>query len=316
MNEPVQIRLSNLSAGGDLQLLFAVTNPQSNREGDFRAFDRDAFEPDRTRLADLPDGLQAEPVAEEVGARLYGLLDAHEYLSTAIDFALGAPADGLRAIQLHLPDMNRQVAEALPWEVVRHPNGHFLGLEDLCPVSRIVRARDAGDPSSSTEDTLYGPVRLTAVLGAQDRPSSLELESLMAAVGTWPIDCEVSVFLDDDALSARVDEWNANRRDNLQPGQASVRIHADTTPSTATELISKISASRPHLLHILAHGTTEAGGQLDIATRTSRNGGNTIRIGARHLYRAASSAWLVNLSACDTAGNQRYLGIAGICALG
>jgi hypothetical protein len=191
-----------------------------------------------------------------------------------------------RPIHIVLPDVDRELAEAIPWEAVHHPQSNFLALQEKCPVARVVRSRGA---RAITQEALDGPVRITAVLGAAGMPTDQELDSFVGALALWSSPLKAVIFMAEEDLVASVN------------GRGDPKFQAELMPVTVPELIASISRTEPHLLHLLAHGFAEGGGRLEIATRLSLAGGDPLNVGAREIYRASSTAWLITLNACSGA---------------
>lgn len=283
------VNVMNMGRKPTLKLIFTLVQPTDTGQPNFAEFHYETIADKIREFSDLEDRTPSV-VIEEVGSGIYDLLDTHEGLDVAMAYVLQANSSAPRPIHVVLPDVDREVAESVPWEVVRHPALKFLALQDKCPVARIVRSRSA---LASNEEVLDGPVRIVAVLGAAGMPTDVELNSLVDALTEWKGHFKATILMAEEDL---VTSLNA---------RGDARLKAELTPVTAAELIASISRTEPHLLHLLAHGLAEGGGRVEIATRLSLAGGDPLYLCAREIYRAGSNAWLVTLNACLSAAPDK-----------
>jgi hypothetical protein len=217
-----------------------------------------------------------------VGAQVFQALTAHPGVAQALDMAINTPPGTAHPIHVLTSALG---AEALPWEAIHHPTALFLSLDRRWPIARVV---DAGRNAAGR--FFEPPLRITAVLAAADRLATGEWDALRTAVNATGMPVEVTVYVADDQLESHIGAQG--------DGWADVRY----IPATEDGLVNEIETARPQLVHVFAHGSSQFGGFLEVATRGHQTMGDPpLFLAARHLSRLRSSAWLVTLNACEGA---------------
>ena len=286
--DATQIVLMNHGYGAAQRLEFCFKAPQDHGLPNLEHFPLTALSSSIYALRNLPNN---QPAGEQLSALGSALGDAlrnhpgHDRLESAIS---QARVDAPRPIHVVLPYEDRMRADSVPWEVACDANGNFLGLRETCPVVRIAQG-GTEDTGNAPESVAVDEIRLTAVLGARGAPSRQAFEALRDGLSQWQLGVRALFLVEDSGLR---DEINA---------LGDARFEAELTPPEDNALIVRISRSKPHLLHLLAHGTAEDGGYLEVNTRASLGGMQAIRLNARHIYKAGKGSLLLHLAACSGA---------------
>ncbi|MDM0122585.1 CHAT domain-containing protein [Variovorax arabinosiphilus] len=241
------------------------------------------------------------PDVRKAGMRLRDDLLSHE----AVKSVLGAWLDMAdRPLQsLHL-QIDTSPAEALPWESLVDTQGDFLALDANAPIARVLPP-DQVQGAVKREVVFTPPLRITCVLGAWwddggAREQALEWGSLEAAIRSpeaQNLGVSVSVFGCDPDLKAAIE--TANFPPNVSVTWAPI-------VGNALALLKRIRDSRPHLLHLFAHGSGEEVPLLRISTvaDVEAGKGGSIELNARDFRQEGDpneSVWAIALNACNSA---------------
>lgn len=275
-----------LDLNGETRVTFRVAEPF------------DVVEADRSRvlvcnpknapfsdLAAVAAGAHA-PLANElvrlVGENVYNGISIHPGLVEALNRAVRGPPEKTHPIWVMTSATD---AESLPWEVLYHPTGRFLGLDPRWPIARVVHAAPA-----RTGRYFEPPLRIAAVLAAADRDATGEWEALREAIQASQLPTEVTLFVAQDALAAHVQ------------AQGEPWVEVQHVPDSEEALIDTLLDLRPQLMHVFSHGSSEYQGFLEIATRGHIELGDPpLYLSAGHIGRLRDVVWLVTLDACEGA---------------
>ncbi|MDX6390142.1 MAG: hypothetical protein QOJ73_1205 [Streptosporangiaceae bacterium] len=234
-----------------------------------------------TRPATDPDAVRA------VGDLLRTKLVAVPTLKHAmVDAFAGAPAvAGARPIFFRVG--NQTWVEAYPFEALWDDhNATFPGLQPSWPIARI-----PGDTNAPVPFNMEPTVRVVAVLAAESVPADKQVAAIETACATQPgLTIEVTVITSSTALR---DAVNAAARPGWQ---------AELVPASGDDLILRLIALQPHLLHLFCHGTAN-GSRLFVAQRDDLA---VLELGAAQFAELARPSWiapwLVTLNCCETGG--------------
>lgn len=279
------------------------------------------FEPlgDQTimRLTDAPTNITGQGIPEIVvlpeltkftgtiqqrGAALRALLAGCTPVSVGLATAFAQPADAPPGpLYFHVV---ADRADILPWELLFDPETGFCALDQRWPIGRIANRHHDVDPRSFTP-----PLRVVAVLSAAKQDGIPQLQALMNAVTTAEAEAG-NIHL--HVISAQGDLL-----DTVE-ALGNPNVTFEQLPSTAPELERKITAARPHILHLLCHGGAMAPGLHTLAFAHLQDRKNpdeqtgSVRLRAPNLVRALKpcATWLVVLSACSTGDSSDTPAIA------
>jgi hypothetical protein len=189
-----------LDQNGDTKVTFRVEEPYNVIEAQKSRFL--PFDPKDVPFSDLAGILPGDAIppgdelVRRVGEKVYEGLSQHPGIVQALDLAvLAAPGDA-HPIWL---ETSATDAEILPWEVLYHPTGRFLGLDPRWPIARVVHAAPG-----RTVDFFEPPLRIAAVLAAADRDATGEWEALRAAIQAAHVPVEMTLFIAQDPLKTYV----------------------------------------------------------------------------------------------------------------
>ncbi len=192
--------------------------------------------------------------------------------------------------------MRTELADVVAWEQIydQATNG-FFALDQRRPMGRI--ANEAGELAPRV---FAPPLRLVAVLSAAGRDALPQLEVLLDAVSAG---AALPILL-------HVISGSATVRDRATAAGATAELIAPTAPSLAQQ----ITDSRPHLLHVLCHGGSNAAGLRTLAfanaadfdrAQIAPDAGDTgsVRMALPDFISALLPAnpWLVVLASCQSA---------------
>jgi hypothetical protein len=239
----------------------------------------------------LPGAMGALPGAlvRKVGEELFQALSVHDGVLEALDRASQAAVNTIHPIYVASDVMD---AEALPFEVLYHPNAEFLGLDPRWPIARMV-----GRQKGSITRFLRLPLRMAAVLSAADRDAIPEWEALRSTVVTSKLPVALTVYAGRDDLAAHI------------TAQADPWVTLERVPLTSEELMTALVQLRPQFVHVFSHGSAQfQGSYLEIATRNTFTFGDApIYLTAKDLARLRDLAWLITLNACEGAAPAAQL---------
>jgi hypothetical protein len=245
----------------------------------------------------------AAPDVHKAGMRLRDDLLNHAAVKSSLQAWLDKVDRPLQSLHLEIDSLP---AESLPWESLVDTQGEFLALDANAPIARVLPADRQGD--RKMEVVFVPPLRLTCVLGAWwddggAREQALEWESLKTAIcspDAQALGVAVTVFSCDPALRALVEN-----------AQLPPNVRATWTPivGDAQALLKLIRDSRPHLLHLFAHGSAEEVPLLRVSTVADVEAGEegSITLSARDLRQDGDpneSVWAIALNACDSANSS------------
>ncbi|WP_439680552.1 CHAT domain-containing protein [Embleya sp. MST-111070] len=234
------------------------------------------------------------------GEALLKRLCRHPAVSQGLSAALAQPpAAGPTPLYLH---MVSNLADQLPWEQLRSTAQGFIALDARWPIVRIAAIRSPVDRRTFTP-----PLRIVAVLSAAGRTGVSQLEALLAACAlpdARALDTRLHVISAERAVLDRVAA--AGRPD----------VTADVLPGTAPELAKRITAAKPHLVHLLCHGGA-AGGVRTLAFAHTADfdagepvGSVQLKLPDLVVALIPCAPWLVVLGACQTAQTSDTLSLA------
>ncbi|MFI6984999.1 CHAT domain-containing protein [Embleya sp. NPDC050154] len=248
-------------------------------------------------LTDVTD--PGGPIASR-GAALLERLLRHPVVSRGLDVALAQkPAAGPGPLYLHL--VSNQ-ADQLPWEQLLSAPQGFIALDARWPIARIAAIRSPVD-----RRTFAPPLTIVAVLSAALRSGVPQLQALLAATAlpdARALDTHLHVI---SAEKAVLDAVTATGRPE---------VTAEAMPGSAPELARRITAARPHIVHLLCHGGASAGVRtLAFAHTADVDAGEpvgSVQLKLPDLVVALlpCSPWLVVLGACQTAQTSDTLSLA------
>jgi hypothetical protein len=285
MNNRTIIRLQQLvQFGGATRLEVQIMEPSYVIDADkSHILNCNAGDVIFSNLAQVPTGnlLIANNLVRTAGQVIHAGLSAHPGVSQALDLAVFNPNPPSPIyIQTNVAD-----AESLPWEVLYHPHGEFLSLDDRWPIGRMT-----GGAHQELPVFLVPPLRVAALIAAEEINGQPEWTALKYAFQRSGLDCQMQVFVAEQDL---FDDIKANDAD-----WADVRF----VPTNKDDLIDEIEAFRPHIVHIFCHGSSAHGGYLEVATINCKQlGKDPVFVSAQDLVKLKNSAWLVTLSACEGA---------------
>jgi len=201
----------------------------------------------------LREGLLEPAVVRDAGNALYGQLIANNAVREALKSALLQP-HGVNPIYLHI---RSDEAEELPWEALcvspAPPLSHgFLSLEERWPIARLVTPKK---PVADIERFVELPIHVAAVLSALGVPADVEWAALQTALLQPGRDIKMLVLV-------------GNENFKMQLGAVAAkdsRIKVEFIPQFAEDLVDRIAAFAPNIVHIFCHGSTDSGPHLEIA---------------------------------------------------
>lgn len=222
----------------------------------------------------------------ERGQHLAALLRSGDPVRRGLDTLVSLPLGGDPSplyFQIRSP-----AADAVAWEQIYASPVGFCALDRRSPVGRI-----ADRVIGVKGRTFTPPLRLVAVLSAAQRDPAAQLKALRSAIAAYELPARLHVITGDaDLLS------------ELTGAGESGELIAGTGP----EFTRQLTASRPHVLHLLCHGRKHSGAiVLDFATIGDVDGGEAteggLKVSMTELVQALLPVdpWLVVLAACETA---------------
>jgi hypothetical protein len=232
--------------------------------------------------------------ATERGAALLAALRRHVPVQAGLDAALMTPIGGGSAPLYFRVDA--EAADALPWEElwVDETTG-FAALDRRWPVVRI-----AGGDGDGSVRVFEAPLRIVAVLSAAGAGLTglPQLNGVLRAVAGSAAPAEVAVHVisgEEEVLTAAA------------AGGATAELIAPDAPGLARQ----ITAAKPDLLHVLAHGGAEAGMRIlsfgtttdfdNAALGSQLTGSVRLKVDALAEALLPHPPYLLVLSACETA---------------
>ncbi|NUK12345.1 CHAT domain-containing protein [Streptomyces lunaelactis] len=275
-----------------------------------------SFEPlgDRTllKLEDAPTNIPGlgEPDFTELptpagtlvdrGKALRALLARHPSVGQGMATAFAQPA-GAAPGPLYFHVVSAR-ADVLPWEQLFDTQHGFCALDRRWPIGRIACRHQRVQPRS-----FVPPLRIVAVLSAAQQDGTKQLEALLN-VATTTDGAAIGVHL--HVISAQEEVLKAARA----AGRPEVTVEG--LPGTPPELERRITAARPHILHVLCHGGA-FGGVRTLAFATLKDFDANEKTGSVRLkvpdlvsILRPCAPWLVVLSACATAESSDTLALA------
>jgi hypothetical protein len=222
-------------------------------------------------------------LVRKVGEELFQALSAHGGVLEALDRARKTAVNTIHPIFVASDVLD---AEALPFEVLYHPTGEFLGLDPRWPIARMV-----GRQKGAITRFLRLPLRMAAILSAADRDAIPEWESLRSAVLASKLPVALTVYFGRDDLGRHIHD------------QGDAWVALERVPASPEALMTALGQLRPQLLHIFSHGSAQyEGSYLEIATRnTFALNDPPIYLTAQDLARLRDLVWLITLNACEGA---------------
>jgi hypothetical protein len=279
----------------DGRTFFYLENPKTyDRAG--KAYFLQAS-PSQSPFVELRTGDGSPERVREAGERLYADLSTHPAIALALNAAF--QQSQMNPICFRLDDVVD--ADQLPWEAFRFGTSEFVALNKRWP---IVRLRETTESAPRDVYEFAAPIRILAVLSAPgtgtDRraPAAPQWASLRLAIEQHrlgPSATPVELTL----LTCEEDLRDAIRTANLQGVTA--ELIADKE-----DLIAKIRAVRPQILHFFCHGTSEEIPHLQIGTHLDWQAQQdpSIALESEELRQRADpdqNVWLVTLNCCESA---------------
>ncbi|MFI2507364.1 CHAT domain-containing protein [Streptomyces sp. NPDC018972] len=237
----------------------------------------------------------------ERGMELLARLALHPPVRQGLEAALRQPAYS-SPVPLYFRMVSSH-ADRLPWEQLCDAEHDFIALDPRWPIVRIASRR-----REVTERGFSAPLRLVAVLSAAGRSAVPQAETLLSAVCSADA-AEIGVHL----------HIISGEREVLQAA-AAAGLHGLVTteriPTSAPELVAKITEAQPDILHMLCHGGASGGvkvlafahfADFDAAAGEEAEGQHaepgSVRLKLPQLISALKPCdpWLVVLSACQSA---------------
>ncbi|MFJ5548199.1 CHAT domain-containing protein [Streptomyces sp. NPDC093225] len=225
------------------------------------------------------------------GTVLRDLLALHssvgQGMASAVALPAGAPPN---PIYFHVVS---ERADELAWEELFDPENGFLALDSRWPIGRIAKVVRPVPARS-----FVPPLRIVAVLSAAREDGTKQLQGLLRAA-TTPAAASIGVHV--HVISAQQAVLDAVHAAGL------AEVTAEVLPATAPELESRITAARPHLLHLLCHGGAVAGVRTLAFAHTgdfeaeAPTGSVLLKLPQLVSVLKPSAAWLVVLCACQSA---------------
>ncbi|MET7301667.1 CHAT domain-containing protein [Embleya sp. NPDC005575] len=234
------------------------------------------------------------------GEALLERLCRHPAVSQGLNAALAQPpVAGPGPLYLH---MVSNQADQLPWEQLRSVLQGFIALDARWPIARIAAIRSPVDRRTFTP-----PLTIVAVLSAALRSGVPQLQALLAATAlpdARAVDTRLHVISAEQAVLDAVAA--AGRPD----------VSAEPIPANAPDLAGRITAARPHIVHLLCHGGAVGGVRtLAFAHTADVDAGEpvgSVQLKLPDLVVALNpcAPWLVVLGACRTAQTSDTLSLA------
>lgn len=252
-----------------------------------------ALELDEAAIVALRDLDQNETASDAIVAKagdaVYRSLELHPAVRRTMQAALGVAS---QEHTLHLSISNTE-AENLPWEAIccatevgwRGPDtGVFLALEPRWQLARLVE-------EGSSERLLRrfdGTLRVVVILGAADRSNEIEWQGIAKGLEQFDCPVEVSVWVCSTPVRDRIA--------SEMRGNAAVHL----IPTTVAEFERALIESRPQILHVFSHGSSDYGGYLKIDNRLSALDAtrDPLWLDASKLAGLADELWFVSLNTC------------------
>lgn len=247
---------------------------------------------DLTAIATTDRNPLQNNLVKTVGQEVLNGLSAHPGVREAIDRAVNSQeTTETTPCPLYIKTSATE-AEALPWELLYHPDGNFLSLDPRWPMARMVGGR-----SNSIERSADLPIRIAVVLGASDRDATPEWEAIREAVQNSAVNCNILLLAAQPQLKQAVID------------QADQNVVVEHIPQTEQELVDRLLQEKPHIVHFFCHGSASYEGFLEIATTNLLEGlsDEPVYLSARELSRLRETVWLVILDACEGATPTKAL---------
>ncbi len=271
---------------GSAQLVFQIEEP-TNVADSQKVYQLNC-DPDLAPFSDLKtiSAHDKNPINGDLvkvaGEEVLQALSQHPGVRQAIDRAVSTQGSGPWPIYIETSAID---AEAVPWELLFHPQGQFLSLDPRWPI-----ARQTGGKSDTLLHQFEPPLRIAAVLGAADVDATPEWEALRSAIMNANLDCSIAVLVADPALQTHIE----NQGDGF--------VSVEPIPETGDALIKRLMSVEPQFLHLFCHGSSDYSGYLEIATRNHTEfNDRPVYLASGELSRLRDLVWLITLNACEGA---------------
>ena len=221
-----------------------------------------------------------DPV-KSIGSLIFKELCKNEAIEEAI-------AESNKARPIYI-DTETVKAETISWETLWDKD--FLALQRGWP---IVRRAESDVPPQFTMDLFAPPLRILAVISAEDYPGEPEWDALYkAAQGATALGLpvEIRVVTGDKDLFKKID-------DGVKSG-AVKSTSVKAVPNSETSLDTLIGTFKPHVLHFFCHGEIDQGAWLIVRTGL-KDQPFSIAIDKLVKLPSLRKVWLVVLNSCDS----------------
>jgi hypothetical protein len=219
----------------------------------------------------------------------------HQYLRTALQAAVGSRYPVFIEIDTSAG------AEALPWEALCSPEGHFLGLDERWALARMVEPQTSASPSFYR---LTPPIRIAAVLSCLGISAAGELAALRESIQSAGASlAKVLVIASEEQLILEL-------QSEMDKGTAPEVTRVELMPAELSALQSLISDFGPHVLHLFCHGSLQGSPHVALAFKSDWEAANPTagllaEAGDFHGFTRAADddlPWLIVLNCCEGAG--------------
>lgn len=281
-----------MSDGDQSIIYFRIQEPRDVPECDrSRQLPYRPTDPPFTTLAALQhnDGASVgDGLVRAAGTHVHNGLKIHPGVEYALTRAVLGAAHESQPIYIETTALD---SEALPWEVLYHPQGKFLSLNPNWPMARITGSRQFGEQRRN----FNGDLVVAAVLAASGVKAGPEWEALLAALETLP--CRLTVFVAEKEL-----------HDQIQ-GLSLDWVTVEMVPTTESDLVDRLRTIKPQVLHFFCHGSSDA--YLQVATRNQLElGHEPIYLSGNDLRVLKDSVWLAVLNCCEGAATTETHSLA------